>query len=656
VFDTVLVANRGEIAVRVISTLKRLGIRAVAVYSDADAAAPHTMLADQAVRLGPAPAQASYLAIDRILDAAARARAQAVHPGYGFLAESAEFARAVAAAGLTFVGPPPEAIEAMGDKIRAKRYARDAGVPLLPGVEEPGLTDAALVDAAGRLGYPLLVKAAAGGGGKGMRIVREAAELPDALAAARREARSAFGDDQLLLERYVDRPRHVEIQVLADSHGTCVHLGERECSLQRRYQKVIEEAPSPRLDQETRERMGAASVALSQAVGYTGVGTVEYLVADGDFFFLEMNTRLQVEHPVTEEVYRLDLVEQQLRVAAGERLAHDQAGLVPQGHAIEARVYAEDPDRGFLPTGGRVLALGLPGDVRLDLGIDAGSVVGSDYDPMLGKVITWGPDRAAALRRLDAALAEVAVLGVTTNVAFLRRLLADEDVQAGRLDTGLIARLLERMQPHAPPDEAFAVAALAELARLEPPPGTAVDPFDVPTGWRIGAPGTSRWRLATPGGRTVEVAVQGRAADALVALDGGPQRRASLVRHADGSLDLTLDGSVSRWLLARESDVSWLGREGGAWPLRYLPLLTSAAAAADAVAAGPLLAPLPGTVTLVAVTEGEHVTTGQTILVLEAMKMEHPITAPIDGVVAKLVVQTGQQVPIDAELAIVEPS
>ncbi len=654
-FETVLVANRGEIAVRVIATLRRLGIRAVAVYSDADAGAPHTALADEAVRLGPAPAAASYLAIDRILEAAVRSGAQAVHPGYGFLAENAAFARAVTSAGLTFVGPPPDAIEVMGDKIRAKHHARAAGIPLLPGVEEPGLDDGALIDAARGLGYPLLVKAAAGGGGKGMRIVGGDAELPAALSAARREARSAFGDDQLLLERYVERPRHVEIQVLADAHGACVHLGERECSLQRRYQKVVEEAPSPHLDGETRQRMGAGAIALAQAVGYTGVGTVEYLVAGGEFFFLEMHTRLQVEHPVTEEIHGLDLVEQQLRVAAGERLTHDQDALVPRGNAIEARVYAEDPDRGFLPTGGRVLALALPSGVRADLGITAGTVVGSDYDPMLGKIVAWGPDRDAALRRLDTALSEFVVLGVTTNIAFCRRLLADEDVRAGRLDTGLIARILDRHPPQGPPDEAHIVAALSDLARLEPAPGAAVDPFDVPTGWRVGTRGVSRWRLAASGDIPREVGIQGRAADAFVTLDGGPAQQASLTVRAGGELQLTLDGATSHWRLARDGDVSWLAREGATWALRHLPMLASGQAAADAVAAGPLRAPLPGKVTLVAVAEGERVTAGQTILVLEAMKMEHPITAPVDGVVAKIVVQAGQQVAIDAELAVVEP-
>ncbi len=665
-FESVLVANRGEIAVRVIRTLRRMGIRAVAVHSDADAAAPHVTLADVSVRLGPAPAAASYLSAERVLEAAQRTGAQAVHPGYGFLSERADFARAVAAAGLVFIGPPVEAIEAMGDKIRAKHLARAAGVPLVPGVDGPGLDDEALAAAAGTVGYPLLVKAAAGGGGKGMRVVRDPGALPAALAAARREAVAAFGDGALLLERYVERSRHLEIQVLADAHGACVHLGERECSLQRRYQKVVEEAPSPLLDAGARGRMGAAAVDLARAVGYTGVGTVEFLVAgdglhpgldrpQGGFAFLEMNTRLQVEHPVTEQVYGLDLVEQQLRVAAGEPLGIHQDALVPEGHSVEARIYAEDPRRGFLPTGGRVLALGLPAGVRLDLGIAEGTRVGSEYDPMLGKVVADGADRAEALRRLDEALADLAVLGVTTNVAFLRRLLADPDVRAGRLDTGLIDRVLARGEEPGPPPEAFVAAALAGLAAREPGPGEAVDPFDVPSGWRVGGTVPTSSRLAEGTAAPVDVTVAGGSADAVVTVDGGAPRGAALVPAGPHRVTLALDGQVSHWSLAADGDVTWVGREGAAWALRTLPRLVAGRHAAAAVGSGPLRAPLPGTVAVVAVAEGDMVVAGQTLVVVEAMKMEHPITAPIDGVVVRLPVRVGQQVPIDAELAVVVP-
>lgn len=444
-FSTVLVANRGEIAVRVIRTLRELGVRSVAVFSDADADARHVREADTAVRIGPAPAASSYLSVERLLDAARRTGAEAVHPGYGFLAENAHFARACTDAGLTFIGPPAPAISLMGDKIRAKETVAAAGVPVVPGSSGSGLTDEQLAEAAREIGMPVLLKPSAGGGGKGMRLVREAALLTDEIAAARREARASFGDDTLLVERWIDRPRHIEIQVLADGHGRVVHLGERECSLQRRHQKIIEEAPSVLLDESTRAAMGEAAVQAARSCGYVGAGTVEFIVPGSDpasYYFMEMNTRLQVEHPVTELVTGLDLVEWQLRVAAGERLAHTQADITLTGHAIEARICAEDPARGFLPSGGTVLALHEPqgGGVRTDSGLSEGVPVGSTYDPMLSKVIAYGPDRATALRRLRAALAGTEVLGVPTNAGFLRRLLAHPAVVAGDLDTGLVER------------------------------------------------------------------------------------------------------------------------------------------------------------------------------------------------------------------------
>src|SRR6516164_11285463 len=419
-----------------------MGIASVAVYSDADAGARHVREAGEAVRIGPPPAADSYLNIDAIIEAARAAGAQAIHPGYGFLSENASFARACAGAGLTFIGPPPEAIEAMGDKIAAKATVAAAGVPVVPGAGAPGLSDEDLARAVAGIGFPVLIKPSAGGGGKGMRLVASAAELGPALEGARREALAAFGDGTLLAERYISGPRHIEIQIMADSHGHVIHLGERECSLQRRHQKIIEEAPSPLLDAARRAAMGAAAVEAARSVGYTGAGTVEFIVpgdSPDEFYFMEMNTRLQVEHPVTELVYGLDLVEWQLRVAAGEELTALPAmnGTAMNGHAVEARVYAEDPARGFLPTGGTVLALREPGGehVRVDSGLAEGMAVGSRYDPMLAKVIAWGPDRATALRRLDGALAGTTVLGVTTNIAFLRELLADPDVRAGRLDT-----------------------------------------------------------------------------------------------------------------------------------------------------------------------------------------------------------------------------
>ncbi|MFZ2527804.1 MAG: biotin carboxylase N-terminal domain-containing protein, partial [Rhodococcus sp. (in: high G+C Gram-positive bacteria)] len=437
-FETVLVANRGEIAVRVIRTLRRMGIRSVAVYSDADAGALHVLEADTAVRIGPAAARESYLDIAKVIDAARSTGARAIHPGYGFLSENSAFAQACADAGIAFLGPPAKAIETMGDKITAKNAVSAFDVPVVPGISRPGLTDDELIAGAADVGYPVLVKPSAGGGGKGMRLVTDPADLPDALVSARREAASAFGDDTLFLERFVQRPRHIEVQIVADTHGNVVHLGERECSLQRRHQKVIEEAPSPLLDEATRARIGAAACNTARSVDYTGAGTVEFIVsadAPDEFFFMEMNTRLQVEHPVTELVTGLDLVEWQVRVAAGEPLGFTQDDITLTGHAIEARVYAEDPARGFLPTGGTVLGLDEASGtgVRVDSGLREGTVVGSDYDPMLSKVIAHGPDRASALRRLDRALSETAVLGVVTNIDFARFLLADPDVQAGAL-------------------------------------------------------------------------------------------------------------------------------------------------------------------------------------------------------------------------------
>lgn len=491
-FDTVLVANRGEIAVRVIRTLRSLGVRSVAVFSDADADARHVREADTAVRIGPAPAAESYLSAERLLDAAARTGAQAVHPGYGFLAENAAFARACADAGLVFIGPPASAISLMGDKIRAKETVEAAGVPVVPGSSGSGLTDAELVDAALDVGMPVLLKPSAGGGGKGMRLVRDASLLADEIAAARREARASFGDDTLLVERWIDRPRHIEIQVLADGHGNVVHLGERECSLQRRHQKIIEEAPSVLLDAGTRAAMGEAAVQAARSCGYRGAGTVEFIVPGKDpssYFFMEMNTRLQVEHPVTELITGLDLVEWQLRVAAGEQLPYGQGDITLTGHAVEARVCAEDPARGFLPSGGTVLALHEPqGDgVRTDSGLSEGSEVGSLYDPMLSKVIAYGPDRATALRKLRAALAETVTLGVQTNAGFLRRLLAHPAVVAGELDTGLVEREAEGLVPAEVPEAVYEAAAAVRLKALAPRAKGWTDPFSVPSGWRLGA-------------------------------------------------------------------------------------------------------------------------------------------------------------------------
>jgi acetyl-CoA/propionyl-CoA carboxylase, biotin carboxylase, biotin carboxyl carrier protein len=676
VFSKVLIANRGEIAVRVIRTLRAMGIDSVAVYSDADAGARHVREADEAVHIGPPPAAESYLNIDAIITAALAVGAQAVHPGYGFLAENAAFARACAAAGLVFVGPPASAIEAMGDKIAAKARVAKAGVPVVPGAGSAGMTDQELTDKVLRWNdpwFPVLVKPSAGGGGKGMRVVRSAADLPAALAGARREATASFGDGTLLVERYLERPRHIEIQVLADAHGTVVHLGERECSLQRRHQKIIEESPSPLIDPARRETMGRAAIEAARSVGYVGAGTVEFIVpgtapgstdteAEFEFFFMEMNTRLQVEHPVTELVYGLDLVEWQLRVAAGERLPFTTE-VVPAtgGHAVEARVYAEDPARGFLPTGGTVLALREPSGphTRVDSGLAPGAAVTSAYDPMLAKVIAWAPDRAGALRRLDGALADTVILGVPTNVAYLRALLADPDVQAGRLDTGLAERIAPDAVPA--PDEVLAAAALARLlAQDSGQRGSgqaAVDPWEIPDGWRIGGPAWTRFRFGAVGA-VAEVRVRGLAAAAaeVTVGDGDPVPAAAELQPgpAGGGADLLLSygGRTVRYVYAADGGISWLGRAGRAWALtaeRPAPLRAGGAGVTDAT----VRSPMPGTVLAVHVTEGGQVTAGQPLLIVEAMKMEHVVTAPADGVVTELTARVGQQVRLDEALAVI---
>src|SRR5215203_824014 len=497
-FDTVLVANRGEIAVRVIRTLREMGIRSVAVFSDADAGARHVAEADVAVGIGPAAARQSYLNIDAVVAAAKRTGAQAVHPGYGFLSENAQFAAALQDAGIVFIGPPTAAIQTMGDKIAAKSAVSAFGVPVVPGVSRPGLTDADLIAGADEVGYPVLVKPSAGGGGKGMRVVHRAADLPAALVSARREAAAAFGDDTLFLERFVLNPRHIEVQVLADGYGNVVHFGERECSLQRRHQKVIEEAPSPLLDAVTRARIGAAACDTARSVDYTGAGTVEFIVSadrPDEFFFMEMNTRLQVEHPVTEMVTGIDLVELQVRIAAGEKLPIGQDDITMTGHAIEARVYAEDPARGFLPTGGDVLDVAEPEGpgIRVDSGLASGTVIGSEYDPMLAKVIAHGDDRQAALRALDRALAGTAVLGVATNIEFLRFLLADPDVAAGRLDTGLLDRRTPEFIPAEHGDDELIAAAAYKWLRAWP--ARVRDLWAVPSGWRMGERAPTTFRL-----------------------------------------------------------------------------------------------------------------------------------------------------------------
>ncbi|PVE73760.1 acetyl/propionyl-CoA carboxylase subunit alpha [Microbacterium testaceum] len=630
-FSSVLVANRGEIARRVFRTLRRLGIRSVAVYTDVDADAPHVREADRSVRIP------SYLDIDAVVSAAVSTGAEAVHPGYGFLSENAGFARACADADVVFVGPGVDALEVMGDKIRAKEHVAAHDVPTVPGFSAAGLTDAQIATEAERAGYPLLVKPSAGGGGKGMTVATGPADLADALATARRVARAAFGDDTLLLERLLERPRHIEVQVLADAHGTTVSLGERECTLQRRHQKVIEEAPSPVVDATTRALLGEAAVAAARSVGYLGAGTVEFLVA-GDRvdepFFIEMNTRLQVEHPVTELVTGVDLVEQQLRVAAGFAL---ELGPTPiEGHAIEARVYAETPARGYLPATGTV-TLWQPGDARIDSAVETGSVISAAYDPMIAKVIAHGPDRATALARLDAALAGTVVLGVDTNIADLRALLADPAVRAGDLDTGLLDR---RGTPAAPEVPAAALAGVANrIVDADAPDDRSV--------WgRVGA-----WR---PDDRSVWGRVGAWRAG------GAAPRRTVFVEDDAGRVHDTAPGASDATVVGGP-DEFWVHAEGGAHRLRVLSRRDASARRRAAAHSEPgaldpdLLAPLPGTVVAVHVTDGASVEAGARIVTIEAMKMEHTIVAPHAGIV-RLRTVAGARVARDAVVATVAPA
>ncbi len=621
-FDTVLVANRGEIAVRIMRTLKSMGIRSVAVYSDADADSPHVLAADVAVHIGPTPAGESYLRIERIIDAAKKSGAQAIHPGYGFLSENVEFARACSEAGIVFIGPPVEAIDAMGDKIRAKQTAIAAGVPVVPGRHDPNMSDQDIIAAAQEVGYPVLLKPSAGGGGKGMRIVRSDDELSEAISSARREAKGAFGDDTLLLERFVDQPRHIEVQILADAHGTVLHLGERECSLQRRHQKVIEEAPSPLLNAATREALCASAVRLAAAVGYVGAGTVEYVVPSDrpeEFAFLEMNTRLQVEHPVTEMVTGIDLVEQQLRVAAGERLTLGQSDIHLHGHALEARIYAEDPTRGFLPTGGELLTWQVPAGARVDSGVTTGSAIGSAYDPMLAKVIVHAHTREQAIDQLIHALQETIALGIVTNIDYLSEILRDERVRAGDLDTALLDKIPATVKTQVPAHISRAVMN-AEHARLPDGPG-----WQARDGWRTQASVPLRAELSMGeisflADDAGEGAHDDMSTESVTVLHDGSDRWVHDPQW--GTARLTYTSLVDRRIRSLEAE----GHGGGDWAAR---------------------SPMPGTVVAVHVQAGDEVEGDQPLVVVEAMKMEHTMRAPAAGTVTEVPVIAGEQVKLD---------
>jgi 3-methylcrotonyl-CoA carboxylase alpha subunit len=648
VFESVLVANRGEIAVRVIKTLRALGVRSIAVYSDADADARHVRDADTAVRLGAAPARDSYLSVERVIEAARATGVDALHPGYGFLAESTMLAEACEAANVTFVGPPPSAIHLMGDKMRARRAVAAAGVPVVPGADDPAMTDDDLFAAAEGIGYPVLLKPSAGGGGKGMRRVDDPGALRDAIASSRREAASAFGDDALLLERFVTRPRHIEIQVLADTHGHIVYLGERECSLQRRHQKIVEETPSPFVDDRTRAAMGAQAVAAARACGYTNAGTVEFVVPGdtrGEFFFIEMNTRLQVEHPVTELVTGIDLVEWQLRVAAGEPLPWEQSDITFRGSAIEARLYAEDPAHSFLPTGGVVHVLREPAGpgIRVDSGLRVGTVVSTYYDPMLAKVIAWADDRALARQRLDRALADTAVLGVPNNIGFLRRLLASPEVVAGELDTDVVERRFGDAGAVRPSAAVLAAAALLVLGAHEPSgPG---DPWAARDGWRLGG---AAWITLELGNAAVRVRKDDDAW--LVAPDAEDPARTTIAAVGADRAVVECRGQTFTVEHYREGSTLWVGAEGDAWALSIAESGHRWPETAALGIFGPVVSPMPGSVVVVAVVPGERVAAGTALAVVEAMKMEHTVTAGAEAIVAEVHVQPGQQVALGEPL------
>jgi 3-methylcrotonyl-CoA carboxylase alpha subunit len=647
-----LVANRGEIACRIMKTAKAMGIETVAVFSDADAEALHVTSADLAHRLGPAPARESYLDAEKILAAARATEADAIHPGYGFLSENADFAEAVVAAGLIFVGPPASAIRAMGSKAAAKALMETAGVPLVPGYHGDDQSDDRLAAEAVRIGFPVLIKASAGGGGKGMKVVERAQDLVETLRSARREAKAAFGDDRVLIEKYLTRPRHVEVQVFADAYGETIHLFERDCSLQRRHQKVVEEAPAPGVTPERRAAMGAAAVEAARAVGYVGAGTVEFIAEDGDFFFMEMNTRLQVEHPVTEAITGLDLVEWQLRVARGEPLPLAQDAVPLVGHAVEVRLYAEDPARDFLPQIGRLARLRFAGGIRVDTGVVEGDEISRHYDPMIAKLIAHGPTREAAIARLEAALAATELDGPATNLAFLERLIGHPGFRTNAHDTGFIAREAATLLADPPLDARLWIAAA--LVRL------AVEERDAPR-----APADPHAPFATIGAWAMN-----HAARRVVTLDDGTDRRdfvfetrrgATRLLGDDGpqSVACALDGETARLTIGETRFAARFAIDGDrvvlASPLGRADLAEidpRDGAAHTHTHADRLIAPMPGSVVQVLVEAGAKVAAGDPLVVVEAMKMEHVVRAPHDGIVERVEVAVGDVVADGFELAV----
>ncbi len=652
----ILVANRGEIARRIMRTCRTMGIATVAVYSDADAEMPFVDEADEAVRLGPAPSAESYLRIDRILEAAAVTNSDAIHPGYGFLAENAAFADACGQAGVIFIGPSPDAIRSMGSKREAKALVEKAGVPVIPGYDGSNQDPKVLAEEAIKIGFPVLLKASAGGGGKGMKRVRQASELPDAIASAVREGQSYFGDGTLLVEKYIDDPRHVEIQILGDSHGHLIHLNERECSIQRRHQKIIEETPSTALDPALRTRMGEAAVRCGKAIGYTNAGTVEFILApDQTFYFLEVNTRLQVEHPVTEIVTGLDLVEEQILVAQGEALRTSQEAVRFEGAAIEVRLYAEDPAAGFLPQSGRVVDWNLPAaeGLRVDSGVEAGSEIGIHYDPMLAKIITSGESRALALQRMRRALRSLSVQGVTTNRDFLLRVLDHPAFIAGDIDTHFIDRhLQEELGEGVPePDEQRAAIAAA-LAEQQMRDGRRVLLPGIPSGWRNNYH-TPQWVEYAVGDRDLRVEYRHLGHNRFTVWTGEEERGVRVVSW--DFPELTLEEGPHRWRarISFDGDRTFVHNSQFSVGLQRKPRFPDKS---KEIPAGGCIAPMPGKVVELRVAEGESVKAGQVLLIMEAMKMEHTVTAPQDGTVAEVSVVAGDQVDADALLIVVAES
>jgi len=661
-FTKILIANRGEIACRVAATARRMGIKTVAVYSEADANAKHVAVCDEAVLIGPPAAKESYLRADKLIEVAKATGAQAIHPGYGFLSENEDFAEACAAAGIAFIGPPASAIRAMGSKSAAKALMEKAAVPLVPGYHGDNQDADFLQEQADRIGYPVLLKASAGGGGKGMRIVNKSAEFKDALGSCKREAINSFGDDKVLVEKYLTRPRHIEIQVFADTHGNCVYLFERDCSVQRRHQKVLEEAPAPGMTPERRRAMGEAAVAAAKAVGYVGAGTVEFIAnQDGSFYFMEMNTRLQVEHPVTEMITGTDLVEWQLRVAAGEALPMRQDDLTINGHSIEARVYAENPEKGFLPSIGTLRHLrapaavafelggtpGMPAAVRVDSGVRQGDAISPFYDPMIAKLIVWGRDRKEALARMAQALSEYQIVGLASNIAFLKRLVEGKPFATADLDTGLIERNNDTLFPPAQPASVKVLAlAAAALLTTEREHVHATDPWAQMSGWRMNA--TMLRTLAFADEAHPYPLTIGYERDHWSLQHAGGTVAVRLAKHEGDDYTLKVGDTTVRGAVVREGDTFHVFHDGLHAILNFNDPLEHAGESEGE--GGRLTAPMPGKIVAVLVENGKAVEKGAPLLIMEAMKMEHTISAPAAGTVEEVLYAVGDQVAEGAQL------